>query len=33
MKFAGRLSSKEAEGMRAFVNEADFSKVDEADWK
>ena len=33
MKFAGRLSSKEAEGMRASVNEADFSKVDEADWK
>ena len=33
MKFSGRFSAKEAESMRAFVNEADFSKVDEADWK
>ncbi len=33
MRFAGRLSSPDAAEMRAFVDGADFSKVDPGDWK
>lgn len=33
LKFAGGLSRREASGLRAFVDDAAFSKVDEADWK
>ena len=33
MRFAGRLSSKEATEMKRFVEEADFSKVNPEDWK
>ena len=33
MKFAGLLSPRAAKDLRAFVDHAEFSKVDEADWK
>ena len=33
MKFAGTISSKDAESMMSFVDEADFSKVSAEDWK
>ena len=33
MRFAGRLSAKEAAKMRAAVESADFSRVDERDWR
>ena len=33
MRFAGTLSPRGAKDLRAFVDDADFSKVDEADWK
>ena len=33
MKFAGTLSPRAAKELRAFVDGAEFSKVDEADWK
>lgn len=33
MKFAGTVSSKDAEAMRSFVDGADFSKVLAEDWK
>jgi hypothetical protein len=33
MKFAGKISSKDAESMMSFVDEADFSKVSAEDWK
>ena len=33
MKFAGTISSKDAESMRFFVDEADFSKVSAEEWK
>lgn len=33
MRFAGRLSEKEAAELRAAVEEADFSRVDMRDWR
>ena len=33
MRFAGRLSAKDATEMRRFVEDADFSKVNPKDWK
>ena len=33
MKFAGKISSQDAESMMSFVDEADFSKVSAEDWK
>ena len=33
MKFAGRISSGEADRLRSFVDNADFSKVSPEDWK
>ena len=33
MRFAGRLSAKDATEMRRFVEDADFSKVNPEDWK
>lgn len=33
LRFAGRLSGEDAEEMRRFVSDADFSKVDSGDWK
>ena len=33
LKFAGSLSAEEADELRAHVDAADFSKVDEDDWK
>ena len=33
MKFAGKISSKDAESMMSFVDEADFSKVSAGEWK
>ena len=33
MRFAGRLSAKDATEMRRFVENADFSKVNPEDWK
>lgn len=33
MRFAGRLSAKDAAKMRAAVESADFSRVDERDWR
>ena len=33
MRFAGSLSAKDAEEMRTFLREADFSKVDTGEWK
>ena len=33
MRFAGRLSSRDAAELRTFVDGADFSKVDPEDWK
>ena len=33
MRFAGRLSEKEAAEIRAAVEEADFSRVDMRDWR
>lgn len=33
MKFAGSLSTKDADEMCTFVNTADFSHVDEDAWK
>lgn len=33
MRFAGRLSSRDAADMKRFVEDADFSKIDPEDWK
>ncbi len=33
LRFAGRLSTEDAEEMRQFVEDADFSKVNLEDWK
>ena len=33
LRFAGRLSAEDAEEMRQFVDDADFSKVNLEDWK
>lgn len=33
MRFAGRLSPKDAAEMRAAVDKADFSRVDPGDWR
>ena len=33
MKFAGKMSSKDADKMKTFIDEADFSKVSAEDWK
>ena len=33
MRFAGRLSAQDAAEMRAALRAADFSRVDERDWR
>lgn len=33
MRFAGRLSHREAEAMRVSVDQAAFSQIDEEDWR
>ena len=33
MKFAGSIPPKDAKAMMSFVNDAEFSKVSEEDWK
>ena len=33
MRFAGKLSRKDADEMRSFLKEANFSKVDAEAWK
>jgi hypothetical protein len=33
MKFAGKISSQDADSLMSFVEKADFSRVSKEDWK